>query len=187
MRTQEMMRLKREGFHLTGIKLPRLVLIALFASTLAQIVRADGGVVLLQQKAEPFTITIFSTEMPLRPGLADISILLERTGGDSPVMDAQVFLELEHEAGMIINTEATHSQARNKLLYCSLINLPAAGQWKMRLNVARGGERTEVLGGFTVASAQPVLLSYWTLISLPPIIMILFIVNQWLRRSRVMP
>lgn len=152
---------------------------------LTVIVRADGGVVLWQRTTGPFTVTLFSTESPLRPGPADISILLERPGGHTPLMDAQVFIELEHEDGTIINAEATHSQARNKLLYCSLINLPEAGRWKMRLNVTRGGEKAVALGDLTVARPQPMLLPYWELICFPPVIMLFFIINQWLRRRRV--
>lgn len=180
-----MMRLGKVVRRLTGHKCLVLLLIALSATMLTRIVSADGGVVLWQRTTGPFTVTLFSTEMPLRPGPADISILVERPGGHSPVMDAQVFIELEHEAGVIINTEATHSQARNKLLYCSLINLPEAGRWKMRLNVSRGGEHAEVLGDLAVARPQHMLLSYWKLISFPPVIVILFLLNQWLRRSRV--
>jgi hypothetical protein len=161
-----------------------LLLIVILLPLFDRIARADGGVVLWQQTSAPFTITLFSTEMPLRPGPADLSVLLERTEGRSPILDAQVFIELEHEAGMVIHAEATRSQARNKLLYCSLINLPASGKWKMRLHVIRGDNKAEVLGDLVVAAAQPVLLSYWKLIALPPVIIILFIINQWLGRSR---
>ena len=169
---------------LTGRSLSRLLLVALSLSTPVWIVRADGGVVLWQQTTGPFTVTLFSTESPLRPGPADISVLLERPGGHSPVMDARVFVELENETGVTVNAEATHSQARNKLLYCSLMNLPAAGRWKMRLKVSRGGERAEASGDLNVAEPRPVLLPYWELISFPPVVMLLFLVNQWLRRSR---
>jgi hypothetical protein len=162
-----------------------LLLIFVFAPPLVQIARADGGVVLWQQTSAPFTITVFSTDMPLRPGLADLSVLLEPTDGPSPILDAQVFIELEHEAGTIIRAEATRSQARNKLLYCSLINLPKSGQWKMRLHVRRGDSSAEVLSDLIVAAPQPVLLSHWELIAVPPIIIGLFITNQRLRRKRV--
>jgi len=135
-----------------------------------------------QRTSAPFTITLFSTEMPLRPGPADLSVLLEQPDGHSPILDAQVFIELKHEAGMIIRAEATRSQARNKLLYCSLINLPAAGHWKIRLHISRGNTRAEMLSDLVVAAPQPVFLSHWELIAVPPIIIILFILNQWLRR-----
>ena len=150
--------------------------------TLVRVARADGGVVMCQRTSAPFTITLFATEMPLRPGPADFSVLLEQPDGHSPILDAQVFIELEHEAGMIIRAQATRSQARNKLLYCSLINLPAAGHWKIRLDIRRGDTRAEVLSDLVVAAPQPVLLSHWELIAVPPIIIILFILNQLLGR-----
>ena len=179
-----MTKLRIGSRRLTGRSLSRLLLVALSLSAPVWTVRADGGVVLWQQTSGPFTVTLFSTELPLRPGPSDISVLVERPGGHSPVMDARVFVELKNEGGMMVNAEATHDQARNKLLYCSLINLPAAGRWKMKLNVSRGGERAEASGDLNVAEPRPVLLPYWELIAFPPIVMILFLVNQWLRRSR---
>src|ERR1700749_993812 len=179
-----MTKLRTGSRRLTGRTLSRLLLVALSLSTPGLVVRADGGVVLWQQTTGPFTVTLFSTEVPLRAGPADITVLLERPGGHSPVMDARVFIELENEGGMTVNTEATHEQARNKLLYCSLINLPAAGRWRMKLNVIRDGERAEASGNLNVAESRPVLLPYWERISFPPIIMVLFLINQWLRRGR---
>jgi hypothetical protein len=162
-----------------------LLLIVILLPLFVQIARADGGVVLWQQTSAPFTITVFSTDMPLRPGLADLSFLVEPTDGHSPILDAQVLIELEHEAGMIIRSVATRGQARNKLLYCSLINLPAAGHWKISVHIRRGDSSTKVLSDLVVAAPQPVLLSYWKLIAFPPIIIGLFITNQYLRRKRV--
>ena len=152
--------------------------------TIVQIARADGGVVVFQQTSAPFTVTLFSTEMPLRPGVADLSVLLEQTDGRSPILDARVFIELQHETGTIVRTEATRNQARNKLLYCSLINLPKSGKWKLRLHVTRGESSGEVLSELLVAAPQPVLVSYWQLFALPPIAITLFLINQWLRRRR---
>src|SRR5258708_32666585 len=160
-----------------------LLLVLISLSLITQVARADGGVVMCQRTSAPFTITLFSTEMPLRPGPADLSVLLEQPDGHSPILDAQVFIELQHEAGMFILAEATRSQARNKLLYCSLINLPAAGHWKMRAHISRSNTRAEMLSDLVVAAPQPVFLSHWELIAVPPIIIILFILNQWLRRT----
>ena len=151
---------------------------------ITQIARADGGVVMCQRTSAPFTITLFSAEAPLRPGPADLSVLLEQPDSHSPILDAQVFMELQHESGTFILAEATRSQARNKLLYCSLVNLRAAGNWKIRLNIKRGDSRAEVLSDLVVAAPQPVLLSHWELIAFPPIIIILFIINQSLHGRR---
>ena len=154
-----------------------LVLLSLVRSA-----RADGGVVLCRRTGAPFDITVFFAEMPLRPGFADLSVLLEQAEGHSPILDAQVFIELEHEGGTIIRAAATRSQARNKLLYCSLIDVPLSGQWKMRVHVIHGDNAAELLSDLAVAAPQPLLLSYWKLTAAPPIIIILFMVNQWLRR-----
>jgi hypothetical protein len=174
--------MRRTSRRILGLRWSCLLVVFISLSPLVQIARADGGVVIFQRTSAPFTITLFSTEMPLRPGPADLSVLLEQADGHSPILDAQVFMELQDEAGMIIRAEATRNQAGNKLLYCSLINLPAAGHWKIKLHIRRGDSTAEMLSDLTVAAPQPVLLSHWELIAVPPIIIILFILNQWLRR-----
>ena len=174
--------MRRTSRRFLGLRWAFLLVVFISLSPLVQIARADGGIVIFQRASPPFTITLFSTEMPFKPGPADLSVLLEQPDGHSPILDAQVFMELQHEAGMIIRFEATRSQARNKLLYCSLINLPKSGQWKMKLHVRRGDDNADVITDILVGAPQPVFLSYWKLIAAPPIIIGLFILNQSLRR-----
>ena len=177
-----MIRLGKISRRALGSRWSFLSLILIFLPPFVPIARADGGVVMCQRTSSVFKITLFSTETPLQPGPADFSVLLERTGGYSPILDAQVFMELEHESGTRIYAQATRRQARNKLLYCSLITLPKSGDWKMILHVIRGHEKADMLYDLVVTAPPPVLLSNWRLISLPPVIIILFIINQWLRR-----
>ena len=172
---------------LLGLRWSFLLVVFMSLSPLVQIARADGGIVIFQRVSQPFIITLFSTEMPLRPGPADFSVLLEKTEGHSPILDAQVFIELEHEGGTIVRAEATRSQARNKLLYCSLIDVPLSGRWKMIVGVIHGNNAAEVLSDLVVAAPQPWLFSYWKFTAAPAVIIILFILNQWLRRSPLIP
>jgi len=124
---------------------------------LVQIAQADGGIVICQRTSAPFTITLFSTETSLRPGPADLSVLLEQSDGHSPILDAQVFMELQHEAGMIIRAEATRSQARNKLLYCSLITFQQRATGNPNYTSAVKIQELKMLSGnLVVAGAQPV-------------------------------
>ena len=160
-----------------------LLLVVISLSLLTPIARADGGVILCRRTATLFNITVFFAELPVRPGPADLSVLVEGPRDNSPILDAQVVVELEHEGGTIIRAEATRSQARNKLLYCSTINFPFAGRWKIRVHAIHGNNAAEVLSDLVVAAPQPVLLSYWKLIAAPLLIIILFILNQWLRRG----
>src|SRR5262244_211510 len=140
-----------------GKRLTLLVPVSILLSVLTPISHADGGVVMCQRNSAPFDITLFVNEMPLRPGPADLSVLIERTNEHSAILDANVFIELEHQTGAVIHAEATRSRARNKLLYCSLINLPLAGRWKMRVHVKHGNDVAEMLSDLVVAAPSPVL------------------------------
>jgi hypothetical protein len=179
---QQMIKLKGSGRRPTGHSLLFMLLVVIIVPTLRSSVRADGGVVLLRRTAGPFTVTAFSAETPLRAGPADISVMIEDARDPGPVLGARVFIEFKHEAGATVTAEATHGQARNKLLYCSLINLPEPGRWKMKVAVSHAGESAEALGALTVVEPQPVLWTYGELIAFPPIIIFLFVINQWLRR-----
>ncbi|HEY6806753.1 MAG TPA: hypothetical protein VI306_24455 [Pyrinomonadaceae bacterium] len=160
-----------------------LLPVFLLLTPLVSTSHADGGVVFCQRTEAPLNVTLFFTETPLRPGPVDLSVLVEKTEGHSPILDARIFIELQHEGGRIIRVEATRNQARNKLLYCNTLNLPLAGQWKMRMHVIHGNNAVEVLSDLVVAPSQSLLLSYWKLTATPAVIIILFIFNQWLRRG----
>ena len=184
MRVQQIMTRIYRDRYFPRHALSRLLLFVIFVPTLSVGVQADGGIVLWQRTTGPFIVTVFTTETPLRVGQADISILLENVGDSRPVVDAEVFIELENEAGATVSAEATHRQAQNKLLYCSLIDLPEAGSWKAKIIVKEGGETGEALGDLTVIRAQPMFFAYWKLLAFPPVIIVLFIINQWLSKPR---
>ncbi len=182
---QQMIRLSKScRYRSKGHLLTRMLLVAVSILTVTSSVRADGGTLLWQQTTGPFQVTLFTTQTPLRRGPVDLSVMLEKSGETRPIVDARVFIELENQARKTVRAEATHGQARNKLLYCSLIDLPEAGYWQMKLIIEHGDERAEVLDQLMVANPQPMLIAYWKLMAFPPIIIILFIINQWLRRSR---
>ena len=153
-----------------------VVVMAIFAS--AVIVRADGGVVLWQQTTGPITVTAFTAQRPLRTGPADISFLIENNEQSRPVLDARVFLALEDESRVTIGGEATHNQARNKLLYCSVMNLVRPGNWRMKVIVTHRGEKYDLVNEFEVSEAQSPLIAQWRLLAFPFTIIILFIVHQ---------
>ncbi len=167
--------------------LKQTVLVVVATLAFAIIVRADGGSVLWQRTSGPITVTAFTTQSPLRPGPADISFLVENTEQSRPILDARVFVALENENGVTLRGEATHAQARNKLLYCSLMNFVRAGHWKMNLIVTHGGEKTNLLTDVEVSEAQSPLMAHWKLLAFPFMFTILFIIHQrlvWQGRVR---
>jgi hypothetical protein len=157
-----------------------LLVAALLAfSTLAQ---ADGGFVELHQEVGPFVVTVFTATGPLRAGPVDISVLVQDRANGQPVLDGEVFVRLKSPGGITLVERATREMAQNKLLYCALINLPETGQWELEVTIKQGKETVSLFGQVSAAAPTPFLLSYWRSLSLPPIVIALFALNQWLKR-----
>ena len=180
---EQMTRAKSKGaiaHHLVNRVLPLIVSIL----TTGISIRADGGNVLWQRSMGSTTVTAFTTQSPMRPGPADISFLVENNGQSQAILDAKVFVTFQSETGVTIGTEATHAQARNKLLYCTLIDLPKPGHWKMTLLVVHAAERVEVVSDLSVSGPQSPLIANWKLMAFPFTIAILFIFQQRLAWKR---
>src|SRR5262245_48899009 len=144
--------------------------------------RADGGFVELHQAVGPFVVTVFTAPVSLRAGPVDISILVQDRANGQPVLDGEVLVRLQGEGGVTLVERATREMAQNKLLYSALMTLPEAGPWKLEVTIKRGKEAASVLGQMSVAAPRPFLLSYWRSLSLPPVVIALFALNQWLKR-----
>jgi hypothetical protein len=166
--------------HLVNRALPLIVLILAVSIS----IRADGGDVLWQQTMGTITVTAFTTQSPLRPGPADISFLVENNEQSQPILDAQVFVTFQSETGVTMRTEATHTQARNKLLYCTLIDLPNPGHWKMTLLVVHATERIQFMSELVINEPQSPLIVNWKLMGFPFAIAILFVFQQSLAWKR---
>jgi hypothetical protein len=143
---------------------------------------ADGGAVQFAKSAGPFVITVFTTPSPLRAGPVDISLMIQSRDSQQPVLDCQAFVQLRKEGAMNIRSEATHEAAQNKLLYAAPVNIPEPGLWELEVAIQRGDDSINVAGEITVASSNPVLLVYWRSLALPPLLISLFALNQWLKR-----
>jgi hypothetical protein len=168
------------GLHLLIRVLPLIV--SILTSGIS--IRADGGSVLWQRTMGSITVTAFTTQSPLRPGPADISFLIENNEQSRPILDAQVFVTFQSETGAHLRTEATHAQARNKLLYCTLIDLPKPGHWKMTLLVVHDAERIEFVSDLAVSEPQSPLIAHWKFMAFPIPLAILFIFQQGLAWKR---
>jgi hypothetical protein len=173
---------RREGF--TGQLLLCWLLGLLAVLLFTRSVLADGGTVLCQRTSDSLVVTVFSTQTPLRTGASDLSFLVESAADSHPILDAEVSVELESDSGKSLHAEATRTRARNKLLYCSLLDLPEAGHWTMKVIVKHGTGRSVLIHHLQVADGLPTLLAHWKLLIFPPLLTFLFMANQFLRRSR---
>ena len=148
---------------------------------------ADGGTLILQKQAGPLTISIFSSPEPLRTGPGDLSVMVQRSADKSSILDADVKLHLTQanpNGIMEVFSPATHANATNKLLYASRVNIPAQGVWKLTATIGSKLGSAEVAGEITVLPPQPPMLKYWPYFALVPVIIVLFAINQSLKRKR---
>ena len=144
--------------------------------------QADGGFVELHQEVGPFVVTVFTAPGPLRAGPVDISVLVQDRASGQPVLDGEVFVRLSREGEITLVERATREMAQNKLLYSAVMNLPEPGRWELEVTITQGKETASILGQVSAAAPSPFLLSYWRSLSLPPIMIAVFALNQWLRR-----
>jgi hypothetical protein len=50
------------------------------------------------------------------------------------------------------------------------------------VTIKQGKETASILGQVSAAAPTPFLLSYWRSLLLPPIVIVMFALNQWLKR-----
>jgi len=153
----------------------------------AAVLFADGGTLLFRKPAGSFVVTAFSEPAPMRAGKADLSVMVEKTGDQSTVLDADVKLRLKKtEAGSIVEivVPATHGHATNKLLYAASLTLPSTGMWRMTVDVREKGEEASAAGDLDVLPAEPPLMAHWPLFAVVPLMILFFLLNQWLKSRR---
>jgi YtkA-like len=145
---------------------------------------ADGGTLQFRKQAGPFIVTVFTSPVPLRAGVADISVMVQDGQDNSPVLDANVSIKLSKADEQTIAEKATTSQATNKLLYASAVELPTPGRWRLGVRVARGGTGGEAAGEIAVLPEEAPVITYWLYFAVIPLGVMLFGLNQWLKKRR---
>jgi hypothetical protein len=162
------------------------------------VAKADGGVVRAREAHGAFLITIFTRPEISRDSPTDVTVMVQKAG--EVMMDADVNLsfvppagtEIEpgrmscsSHGGQLSSIRATRDQAANKLLYGASVVLPAAGDWKLQTSVRQGGEEVSVRCVLPVGMPARRLAGLWPYLALPPLVIGLFALNQWLRRQSV--
>ena len=140
---------------------------------------ADGGIVLGREVADGLAVTVFAAPVPLRVGTIDLSVLVQRDGDASAVLDADVRIGISAEPKVGSLHRAEHEGATNQLLYAALLEVPAAGDRWVHVSV-RSGPAT-VQGSFAVTVGEPVgvFSRFWPWFAIPPVVVLLFLVHQW--------
>ena len=151
----------------------------------ASFLYADGGALLLSGQSGSLQISVFGTPVPLRSGLADLSVLLQNESDHQVLLDAAVTLRLSQKGRPEITLEPTPTQAASKYMYASQVTFPASGKWNLQVICKQRSQVSELLGTITVLPEQPAVLTYWPYFALIPVAIFLFVLNQYLKRKRV--
>jgi hypothetical protein len=149
---------------------------------------ADGGSLVLRKQVGRLTISIFSAPQPLRVGSADLSVMVQETNDRSTILDATVKIHLiksRSDGISDVSEPATHANADNKLLYAARVNLPSSGAWRVVADIKSEKGSGQIEGEINVLDQQPAIISYWADFALVPLIVLLFVINRWLKRNRV--
>ena len=178
--------------------------LAIFAPRLA---KGDGGIIRLRETQGPFSVTVFSPPEAAAGGLTDVSALIQERGTGNVVLDADVSFTLSPPDGLAVkqsgglcglptatmrlpdgmsnpaSVRATREQASNKLLYAAPLELYAPGDWKLHVLVSRGTEAARFDCRLPVTLSSGRLTGLWPYLALPPLVVALFAVNQWIRRQ----
>jgi len=191
----------------TSIRLQMCIATALLAAFVPHYAKGDGGIIRLRETQGPFSVTVFTSPEAVVNVPADVSVLVQGSESGKVVLDADVRLTLSPPSGLAmkqadglcglptatvrlpdqidnaVSVRATRQQASNKLLYAAPVELNAPGNWKLRLLVSRDSDtaRFDCLLPVTLSTGK--LAGLWPYLSLPPLVVALFAVNQWLRRQ----
>jgi len=170
--------------------------------------KADGLPVRTKQTQGPFIITIFAPPEVSRDLPSDVMLMIQRRDSGEVVMDAAVDLIFVPPAGAKLNpndvlcgptrnlpspepTGAPHqpasvraprAQVANKLFYGTSVVLRATGFWQLRVTIREGGEEASIICTLPVGIPSHRLRGLWPYLALPPAVIVLFAMNQWLRR-----
>ncbi len=160
-----------------------LTLLCALAGSLA----ADGGTLQVRQASGPFLLSVFTSPAVLRAGNVDFSVLIQQATALDPVLDADVEVRAQNRDGIVLSKAATHDNAQNKLLYAASLNLSIPGEWTFNVLVHRQERVSQVSGKLVAAPGEPRFLAHWPQWAFIPVLVILFVLHQWLKSKQQVP
>lgn len=147
---------------------------------------ADGGVLRLRESRGGLAVSVFTAPEPLRVGLADLSVLVQRSDDGSVLLDAEVNFTLSPPDGAAGRASllARRRKAANLLMQSAEVSFPVPGVWELSVSVRRGDEDVVLTCLLKVAPPVPSWVRLWPLVALAPLAIALFAANQALKFGR---
>jgi hypothetical protein len=183
------------------------IVTTLFTMLAPQVGTADGGIVQLRETQGPFLVTVFVSPEAVEGAVSDVSVLVQRSQSGDVVLNAEVKLEANRPGGVstkesdplcglspiavasriaettlyLVQGRATREEASNKLLYAARLKLDVTGDWQLHVIVSQGTD-TAGFDCLLPVRTSAKLARIWPYLAFPPIAIVVFATNQWLRR-----
>jgi len=162
------------------------------------------GIVRLRDAQGPLVITVFTAPELVSGRAADVSVLVQSRDSNEAILDAIVsFVLTPPRSSILKDTEpmcgqpgpvttlgsqdgqttilARREQSPNKLLYTAPVNFPLTGPWGLDVLVRHGADSAKFTCEIPVDLPARLLAGLVPFLVLPPLLVTLFAINQWLR------
>lgn len=120
-----------------------LVAILILITSRPAYAHTEGKMQLSAEPAGPYKMTVFSSPDPAVTGEIHIAALIFTAEDASPVLDAQVFVEIEplEEPDQAIVAMAELGDAENNLLYEAILDVASPGLYQVTVVVQNGEDQ----------------------------------------------
>jgi hypothetical protein len=143
---------------------------------------ADGGQILMHQTSEAFTVTVYASPEPLSTGPADFSVMVQDPTSQQIILDADVSLLLAPPQGPPTSIPLNHSSLAAPIMQSTPFLFDQPGRWALTVTVQRGTNKAAATAEFTVARSHSRQAVVWVFVLLPPLLIVLFAIQQSLKR-----
>lgn len=117
-------------------------------------------------------VAVFSEPTPLQVGPARISVLVQQSKTQQPVLDATVSVVLQERGSRRPPSmaAATRQASTNKLLYTALVDIPAPSRWELQIDVQSQDASAHATCRMSASLPKPGLLALWQYVLLLPVV-----------------
>jgi cytochrome c oxidase assembly factor CtaG len=104
----------------------------------------DDQVLRLRQQSNSFAVSVFAAREDLEVGASDFNVLVQDRETQEVLLDAIVDLRAQktNDSGVTEPIHAT-TESENKFLQTASLNLPATGEWILKVAVERGAQHAD--------------------------------------------
>ena len=143
---------------------------------------ADGGKLQASELSGPFVISLYTSPIPLRTGMVELTTLITNSTDGTPVLDAAVQIQLRSEMDPESVFVMSAKRGGDGLRYFTTPKLKPAGPWSIRIDASSPKGSGTFTHTLAVKEALPIYITLWPVLAFPVIGIAVFALHQRLRK-----